>query len=56
MPISVLCKGMLTLYSECKEAGKHDKVRPNQNLFKGQWTCYWNMKTKIDWAYEEYNQ
>ncbi|MDI9869869.1 cysteine--tRNA ligase [Flectobacillus roseus] len=51
--IDAFAKGMLTLYSEYKEAKQYDKVDQIRTYFKANGLVIKDMKTKIDWAYEE---
>jgi cysteinyl-tRNA synthetase len=44
---------MLALYSEYKEAKQYDKVDQIRTYFKANGLVIKDMKTKIDWAYEE---
>lgn len=51
--IDAFAKGMLTLYAEYKEAKQYDKVDQIRTYFKANGLVIKDMKTKIDWAYEE---
>lgn len=51
--IDAFAKGMLALYSEYKEAKQYDKVDQIRTYFKANGLVIKDMKTKIDWAYEE---
>lgn len=51
--IDAFAKGMLTLYSEYKETKQYDKVDQIRAYFKANGLVIKDMKTKIDWAYEE---
>ena len=51
--IDAFAKGMLALYAEYKEAKQYDKVDQIRTYFKANGLVIKDMKTKIDWAYEE---
>lgn len=51
--IEAFAKGMLSLYREYKEAKQYDKVDEIRGYFKANGLVIKDMKTKIDWAYEE---
>lgn len=51
--IDAFANGMLVLYSEYKEAKQYDKVDQIRSYFKANGLVIKDMKTKIDWAYEE---
>ncbi|MBB6005515.1 cysteine--tRNA ligase [Arcicella rosea] len=51
--IEAFAKGMLSLYREYKEAKQYDKVDEVRGYFKANGLVIKDMKTKIDWAYEE---
>jgi cysteinyl-tRNA synthetase len=48
-----MLKGMLSLYREFKEAKKYDKVDEIRSYFKSQGLVIRDLKTRIDWAYDE---
>jgi cysteinyl-tRNA synthetase len=48
-----LIKGMLALYSNFKEKREYDKVDEIRASFKAMGLLVKDMKTRIDWAYEE---
>ena len=48
-----LIKGMLALYSNFKEKREYDKVDEIRASFKAMGLLVIDMKTRIDWAYEE---
>jgi cysteinyl-tRNA synthetase len=48
-----LARGMLDLYREFKEAKNYEKVDEIRAWFKSQGLAIRDMKTRIDWAYEE---
>jgi cysteinyl-tRNA synthetase len=49
----VLIKGMLELYASFKEKREYDKVDEIRASFKAMGLLVKDMKTRIDWAYEE---
>ena len=51
--VEAFAKGMLSLYREYKEAKQYDKVDEIRGYFKANGLVIKDMKTKIDWAYEE---
>jgi cysteinyl-tRNA synthetase len=51
--IDAFASGMLSLYTEYKEAKQYDKVDQIRAYFKANGLVIKDMKTKIDWAYEE---
>ena len=51
--VEAFAKGMLTLYKEHKEAKQYDKVDEIRGYFKANGLVIKDMKTRIDWAYEE---
>lgn len=51
--IEAFATGMLSLYREYKEAKQYDKVDEIRGYFKANGLVIKDMKTKIDWAYEE---
>jgi cysteinyl-tRNA synthetase len=51
--VEAFAKGMLSLYREYKEAKQYDKVDEIRGYFKTNGLVIKDMKTKIDWAYEE---
>jgi cysteinyl-tRNA synthetase len=51
--VEAFAKGMLSLYREHKEAKQYDKVDEIRGYFKANGLVIKDMKTKIDWAYEE---
>lgn len=48
-----MLKGMLNLYKEFKEAKQYDKVDEIRSYFKSQGLVIRDLKTRIDWAYDE---
>lgn len=48
-----LAQGMLSLYKEYKEAKQYDKIDEIRTYFKANGLVIKDMKTRIDWAYEE---
>ena len=48
-----MLKGMLTLYKEFKEAKQYEKVDEIRSYFKSQGLVIRDLKTRIDWAYDE---
>jgi len=48
-----MLKGMLSLYKEFKEARQYDKVDEIRSYFKSQGLVIRDLKTRIDWAYDE---
>jgi cysteinyl-tRNA synthetase len=48
-----MLKGMLSLYKEFKEAKQYDKVDEIRSYFKSQGLVIRDLKTRIDWAYDE---
>ena len=48
-----LTQGMLSLYKEYKEAKQYDKIDEIRTYFKANGLVIKDMKTRIDWAYEE---
>jgi cysteinyl-tRNA synthetase len=48
-----LINAMLVLYKEAKEQKQYDKVDMIRNYFKESGLAIKDMKTGIDWAYEE---
>lgn len=48
-----MLKGMLSLYREFKEAKQYDKVDEIRSYFKSQGLVIRDLKTRIDWAYDE---
>jgi cysteinyl-tRNA synthetase len=48
-----LIKGMLGLYASFKEKREYDKVDEIRASFKAMGLLVRDMKTRIDWAYEE---
>ena len=51
--IESLAQGMLSLYKEYKEAKRYDKIDEIRTYFKANGLVIKDMKTRIDWAYEE---
>ncbi|PWK27461.1 cysteinyl-tRNA synthetase [Arcicella aurantiaca] len=51
--VEAFAKGMLSLYKEYKEAKQYDKVDEIRGYFKANGLVIKDMKTRIDWAYEE---
>jgi cysteinyl-tRNA synthetase len=51
--IESLAQGMLSLYKEYKEAKQYDKIDEIRTYFKANGLVIKDMKTRIDWAYEE---
>ncbi len=51
--IEAFANGMLALYSEYKAAKQYDKVDQIRTYFKANGLVIKDMKTRIDWAYEE---
>ena len=51
--IEALTQGMLSLYKEYKEAKQYDKIDEIRTYFKANGLVIKDMKTRIDWAYEE---
>jgi cysteinyl-tRNA synthetase len=51
--VEAFAKGMLSLYKEHKEAKQYDKVDEIRGYFKANGLVIKDMKTRIDWAYEE---
>ena len=51
--IESLVQGMLSLYKEYKEAKQYDKIDEIRTYFKANGLVIKDMKTRIDWAYEE---
>ncbi|MBC7407438.1 MAG: cysteine--tRNA ligase [Arcicella sp.] len=51
--IEALAQGMLSLYKEYKEAKQYDKIDEIRTYFKANGLVIKDMKTRIDWAYEE---
>ncbi len=51
--IEALARGMLSLYKEYKEAKQYDKIDEIRSYFKANGLVIKDMKTRIDWAYEE---
>ena len=51
--IEPLAHGMLSLYKEYKEAKQYDKIDEIRTYFKANGLVIKDMKTRIDWAYEE---
>jgi cysteinyl-tRNA synthetase len=51
--IEALAKGMLSLYKEFKETKQYDKIDEIRTYFKANGLVIKDMKTRIDWAYEE---
>ncbi|MFD1819983.1 cysteinyl-tRNA synthetase [Pseudarcicella hirudinis] len=51
--IDAFASGMLELYREYKEARQYDKVDQIRTYFKSNGLVIKDMKTRIDWAYEE---
>ncbi len=51
--IEAFASGMLALYSEYKTAKQYDKVDQIRTYFKANGLVIKDMKTRIDWAYEE---
>ena len=48
-----LIKGLLSLYANFKEKREYDKVDEIRASFKAMGLLVKDMKTRIDWAYEE---
>ena len=48
-----ILNGMLDLYKEYKTEQKYDKVDQVRNYFKAQGLVIRDLKTKLDWAYDE---
>jgi cysteinyl-tRNA synthetase len=48
-----MANSMLELYSDFKENKQYDKVDKIRAYFKANKLAIKDMKTKIDWAYEE---
>ena len=51
--IDAFATGMLNLYREHKEARQYDKIDEIRTYFKANGLVIKDMKTRIDWAYEE---
>jgi cysteinyl-tRNA synthetase len=51
--IDAFATGMLNLYKEHKEAKQYDKIDEIRTYFKANGLVIKDMKTRIDWAYEE---
>lgn len=51
--VEAFAQGMLALYREYKEAKQYDKVDEIRSYFKANGLVIKDMKTRIDWAYEE---
>jgi cysteinyl-tRNA synthetase len=51
--VALMASGMLALYKEYKEAKQYDKVDQVRTYFKANGLVIKDMKTGIDWAYEE---
>jgi cysteinyl-tRNA synthetase len=51
--IESLAQGMLSLYKEYKETKQYDKIDEIRTYFKANSLVIKDMKTRIDWAYEE---
>jgi cysteinyl-tRNA synthetase len=51
--IDAFAMGMLNLYKEHKEAKQYDKIDEIRTYFKANGLVIKDMKTRIDWAYEE---
>ena len=51
--IDAFATGMLNLYKEYKEAKQYDKIDEIRTYFKANGLVIKDMKTRIDWAYEE---
>jgi cysteinyl-tRNA synthetase len=51
--VEAFATGMLNLYKEHKEARQYDKIDEIRTYFKANGLVIKDMKTRIDWAYEE---
>ena len=51
--VDAFATGMLNLYKEHKEARQYDKIDEIRTYFKANGLVIKDMKTRIDWAYEE---
>jgi cysteinyl-tRNA synthetase len=51
--VEAFATGMLNLYKEYKEAKQYDKIDEIRMYFKANGLVIKDMKTRIDWAYEE---
>jgi cysteinyl-tRNA synthetase len=51
--VEAFAMGMLNLYKEHKEARQYDKIDEIRTYFKANGLVIKDMKTRIDWAYEE---
>ena len=51
--VEPLIKGLLALYQDYKEAKQYDKIDQIRTYFKANGLVIKDMKTRIDWAYEE---